>query len=121
LLAGTSTLIWYQNHHEAVLVWAGEGEIEVVSEGQERGQGKVYKLYPGVFYGLDKHDRHFLSATKGDLHVACAFNPPLAGQEDHNQDGVYPAIDDDGTKHYELTPEAVDKLIKPPKTMPKRV
>ncbi len=115
--AGTSTLIWYKNHHEAVFVFAGEGEIEVVTPEQSEGEGTVYKLGPGDFYGLDGHERHFLRATKGDLHVACAFNPPIAGSEDHNEDGVYPAVDDEGNKHFDLTPEVVSKLVQPPKTM----
>ena len=91
----------------------------MVGPDQKEGEGKVYKLFPGCFYGLDKHDRHFLRATKGDLNVACAFNPPLAGKEDHNEHGVYPAIDDEGTRHFDMTPDAVSKLIKPPKTMPR--
>ncbi|KAA0160379.1 hypothetical protein FNF31_04187 [Cafeteria roenbergensis] len=117
LKEGTSTLIWYKNHHEAVFVFAGEGEIEVVTPEQSEGEGTVYKLGPGDFYGLDGHERHFLRATKGDLHVACAFNPPIAGSEDHNEDGVYPAVDDEGNKHFDLTPEVVSKLVQPPKTM----
>lgn len=100
-----------------MFVFAGEGEIEVVTPEQSEGEGKVYELKPGTFYGLDGHERHFLRATKGDLHVSCAFNPPISGTEDHNEDGVYPAIDDAGAKHYELTPEAVAGLIQPPKTM----
>lgn len=117
ILAGTSTLIWYKNHHEAVLVFQGEGEIEVVGPDQKEGEGKVYKLAPGSFYGLDGHERHFLRATKGDMQVACAFNPPIVGSEDHNSDGVYPAVDDSGTEHFTLSEEAVEALILPPKTM----
>jgi L-ectoine synthase len=117
VIAGTSTLIWYKNHHEAVLVFAGEGEIEVVGPDQKEGEGKVYKLGPGTFYGLDGHERHFLRATKGDMEVACAFNPPIAGSEDHDSEGVYPAVDDSGKKHFKLDKEATDALIQPPKTM----
>ena len=102
-----------------MLVIAGEGEIEVVQEGQSEGQGKVYPLRPGTFYGLDGHERHFLRATRGDLECVCAFNPPVAGSEDHDADGVYPAVDDDGGLHADVrsSPESVRRLIQPPKTM----
>merc|ERR1719197_1002279 len=90
LYKGSTTLIWYKNHYEAVFITKGTGQIEVVTPKQERGQGKVYKLKPGDAYLLDKHDRHFLSASAdSDLEVVCAFSPALRGDEDHDEDGAY--------------------------------
>ena len=100
LYAGKTTLIHYKNHVELVFITHGSGKIEVVEEGQKEGEGKVYRLEPGTSYALDKHDRHFLTADEGaDMHVVCTFNPPVDGREDHNEDGVYPVIDDHGTRY----------------------
>ena len=39
-------------------------------------------------YALDKHDRHVLRAEE-ELVMACCFNPPVTGQEVHDEDGAY--------------------------------
>ncbi|MCA2015237.1 ectoine synthase [Vibrio tritonius] len=84
---GTDTHIHYQNHLESVYCISGEGEIEVVG-------GEVYPIQPGTLYVLDKHDEHYLRAyKKGDMVMACVFNPPLTGQETHDSNGVYPLIE----------------------------
>ncbi len=120
LKEGTTTLIWYQNHVEAVYITDGEGTIELVEPGQEQGQGVVHHLKPGTMYVLNGQERHFLSATKGDLKVVCAFNPPIAGSEDHDDRGVYPAVDDDGVAHAVVTEEVMhSKLTKPPASLEK--
>ncbi|WP_028548947.1 ectoine synthase [Paenibacillus sp. UNC451MF] len=84
--AGTETLIWYQNHVEAVYCVEGEGEIEVIG-------GETYKIKPGMLYALDGHERHFLRA-KSQMRMICVFNPPLVGQEVHDESGTYPLIKD---------------------------
>jgi len=51
-------------------VFEGHGTIEVVTEDQKKGEGKVYELAPGTFYGLDKNERHFVCASEdGDMKV----------------------------------------------------
>lgn len=85
--AGTETHIWYQNHLEAVYCVAGEGEIETVAD------GKIYPIKDGTMYALNKHDEHYLRATK-DMRLICTFNPPITGRETHDKDGVYPLIED---------------------------
>lgn len=87
IYAGTETHIWYKNHLEAVYCVGGEGEIETVSD------GKVYPIKDGTMYALDKHDEHYLRATK-DMRMICVFNPPLTGRETHDKDGVYPLVED---------------------------
>lgn len=87
IYAGTETHIHYKNHLEAVYCVAGEGEIETISD------GKVYPIKDGTMYALDQHDEHYLRATK-DMRLICVFNPPLTGQETHDEDGVYPLIED---------------------------
>ena len=46
-----------------------------------------------------------------------AFNPPVAGIEDHNEEGVYPAVDDEGNQFYEMTGEDVRRLTVPPESL----
>ncbi|TDQ35419.1 ectoine synthase [Aureibacillus halotolerans] len=88
IYAGTETHIWYQNHLEAVYCVAGEGEIETVSD------GKVYPITDGTMYALNENDEHYLRATK-DMRMVCVFNPPLTGKETHDENGVYPLIEDE--------------------------
>ena len=85
---GTETEIWYQNHLEAVYCIEGEGEIELIPD------GPTYPISPGMMYALDKNDRHLLRA-KSQLRMVCVFNPPVTGQEVHDENGVYPAATPD--------------------------
>ena len=183
----------YRNHVEAVLVTSGTGTVEVVTEDQKEGEGTVYPLAPGTFYGLNGNERHFLRASDdGDMKVAwyagmmgsqpccaflcalsmtvpcvlscvlccvscvqrlclclcpcpclclrlyvclclylclhvctlacgrghcSAFNPPIAGSEDHNEAGVYPAVGDDGVSRYHIAETDLPALFKPPTTL----
>lgn len=90
LYAGTETYIWYKNHLEAVYCVEGEGELEVLPN------GPVYQITPGTMYALNGHEKHYLRAHT-TLRMMCVFNPPLTGQEVHDQDGVYPLIEEDDT------------------------
>ncbi|MGG1876137.1 ectoine synthase [Paenibacillus cisolokensis] len=82
--AGTETLIWYQNHVEAVYCIEGEGEIEVVG-------GETYHIRPGMMYALDGHEKHYLRA-RSQMRMVCVFNPPLTGAEVHDEHGTYPLL-----------------------------
>lgn len=86
LFAGSETYIWYANHLEAVYCIEGEGEIETIDD------GRIHPIRPGVFYALNKHDKHYLRA-KSQLRMMCVFNPPLTGKEVHDEQGVYPLIE----------------------------
>jgi len=72
----------YQNHLESVYCMSGEGEVETLSD------GKVYPIKPGTVYILDKNDEHILRAFS-EMKMACVFNPPLHGDEVHNEQGAY--------------------------------
>ena len=87
IYAGTETHMEYRNHLETVYCMAGEGEVETVAD------GKVYPIETGTVYVLDKHDKHILRAST-EMKMACVFNPPVTGQEVHDETGAYPAIDD---------------------------
>lgn len=38
----------------------------------------------------------------------------MAGTEDHDKSGVYPAVDDAGVQHYHIEPHVLPSLVKPP-------
>ncbi len=86
--AGTETYIWYKNHVEAVYCIQGEGEIEVLDE------EKTYPIEKGTLYALNGHEKHYLRA-KSDMHMICAFNPPVTGREVHDADGAYSLPEDE--------------------------
>jgi L-2,4-diaminobutyric acid acetyltransferase len=90
----------------------------VKEKGQE-GTGVVHKLSKGSFYQLDGHEKHYLRATKGDLHCICTFNPPVAGTEDHSEEGFYPAVDDNGVAYHSVGSDDMNKLFQPPVTFPR--
>jgi len=85
LHAGTTTLIWYKHHLEAVYCVEGEGELEVLPD------GPTYAIRPGTMYALDGHEKHHLRADK-DLRMICVFTPPLTGSEVHDEEGTYPIV-----------------------------
>lgn len=84
---GTQTYIHYANHLEAVYCIEGEGEVETLDD------GRIHAIRPGVVYALDRHDRHHLRA-RTRLRLVCVFNPPLTGREVHDENGVYPLVEE---------------------------
>ncbi|WP_096435682.1 ectoine synthase [Alteribacter populi] len=83
--AGTETHIWYQNHLEAVYCIEGEGEVVTLKD------EKIHPISANTLYALDEHDEHLLRATT-DMRMVCVFNPPITGQEIHDENGVYPLV-----------------------------
>ncbi len=79
VVAGTESLLEYRNHLEACYCIEGMGEVEDM-------EGNIHKLFPGVLYALDRHDRHFLRATT-DMRLVSIFNPPIQGHESHQLNG----------------------------------
>lgn len=88
IFAGTETYIHYQNHLEAVYCVAGKGEIEDLETGE------VHAISDGTMYALNGHERHHLRASE-DMRLICTFNPPITGREVHDENGVYPLIEED--------------------------
>ncbi|WP_420560767.1 ectoine synthase [Tepidicaulis sp.] len=87
LYAGTVTRMHYKNHLESVYCMEGEAEIETLAD------GKKYQIKPGTIYILDQHDEHILRVHK-EVKMACVFNPPVTGQEVHDESGAYPLVVD---------------------------
>lgn len=84
LRAGSELKMHYQHHLEAVLVLKGRGTIE------DLASGETHALRPGTLYALDQHDRHIVR-PETDILTVCVFNPPVTGQEVHDESGAYPA------------------------------
>ena len=80
---GSELHLEYKHHFETNYCFAGEGEVV------DLASGETHLLRPGVLYALDKNDKHVLRATKGDLRLVCVFNPPLVGNESHDEQGSY--------------------------------
>ncbi len=81
---GAELKMWYKHHLEAVYLTEGKGEIEDLKTGE------IHDLEADTIYALDKHDQHVLRANKGThMRMVCVFNPPVTGQEVHDQDGAY--------------------------------
>lgn len=92
IYAGTETHIHYQNHLEAVYCVAGDGEIETIKD------GKVYPIKDGTMYALNENDEHYLRGGTEDMRLICVFNPAVVGPETHDEEGVYPLLDDNGKR-----------------------
>lgn len=90
LYAGTETKMWYQNHLEGVYCIEGEGTLE------DLATGEVHDVRPGTIYLLNDNDRHVLRATT-QLRMVCTFNPPVTGQEVHDENGAYPLVTSNGS------------------------
>ncbi len=86
--AGTETHIWYQNHLEAVYCIDGDGEVETLKD------NKIYPISKNTVYALDENDEHLLRANT-DMRMICVFNPPITGRETHDENGVYPLMEDE--------------------------
>jgi len=82
LRAGGEWTFHYQHHVEAVYVVSGTGSIE------DLGTGERHPLEPGTLYALNEHDRHTLR-TESELITVCVFNPPVTGNEIHDETGAY--------------------------------
>jgi L-ectoine synthase len=85
IFAGTETRMCYRNHLEAVYCVGGKGSIEVLATGQ------VFPISDGTAYALDQHDEHVLRAET-DMRMICVFNPPVVGDEVHDETGAYPLV-----------------------------
>ena len=72
----------YKNHLEACYCVSGTAFIRN-EETKERTM-----LKPGMVYALDNNDKHSFKALQNTT-LICVFNPPLTGNEVHNEDGNF--------------------------------
>ena len=86
--AGQSNL-WYKNHWEANYVRSGNATLE------NRSTGERWPLKPGVLYCVGPKDRHrIIRDEPSDMRIISVFNPPIEGEETHDEDGAYPPTGD---------------------------
>lgn len=74
----------YEHHIEAVWIVEGTGTLTNLETGEQ------HQLGPGTMYLLDGHERHRVTCDE-QLRMLCVFNPPVTGQEVHDETGAYPA------------------------------
>ncbi len=79
---GMDRVLWYKNHWEANYVIGGHGTLE------DTQSGRSQPLDAGVMYAVGPKDRHRI-VVDADMHVISIFNPPLSGEETHDEDGAY--------------------------------
>ena len=76
----------YKNHLESCYCVAGRATLTNANTGEE------YEITPDVTYVLDEYDAHWFEAHEETV-LICVFNPPLTGNEIHQEDGSYAAPD----------------------------
>ena len=72
----------YNNHQEACYCVSGEAYLEDLITGE------VSKISEGVTYIVDKHQPHLFTALT-EVVLISVFNPPLKGDETHDENGNY--------------------------------
>lgn len=72
----------YKNHLEACYCIQGKGIITDLSNGNS------FSIGVNDCYVLDNHDNHSFEALE-DVILISIFNPPVKGQEIHQEDGSY--------------------------------
>jgi len=83
IAAGSVSEFHYRHHVEAVWVVEGTGTLT------DHETGTEYPLAPGTMYLLNGHERHRVTCVT-QLRMLCVFNPPVTGQEVHDETGTYP-------------------------------
>lgn len=74
----------YRHHVEAVWIVEGRGTLTNLETDE------VHPLAPGTMYLLDGHERHRVNCQT-QMRMLCVFNPPVTGDEVHDETGAYPA------------------------------
>jgi L-ectoine synthase len=81
--ANAEATLWYKHHWEANHILSGTGQVTDLTTGES------WKLEPGMAYNVGPRDRHTVRAHS-DLHLISIFNPPLRGDEQHDEEGTLP-------------------------------
>ena len=82
--AGNSSDLWYKNHWEANYVRQGQGTLV------NRRSGQSWPLQPGVLYCVGPNDQHSVVNTEDPLRIVSVFNPPIEGEETHDEAALSP-------------------------------
>lgn len=77
----------YKNHQESCYCVSGRATLTNDKTGEE------FEITPDTTYVLDDNDPHWFEAHEETV-LICTFNPPLTGQEVHDNEGSYPVDDE---------------------------
>lgn len=72
----------YKHHQEACYCVSGHGELVNLDTKE------AFLIIPETTYVLDNYDNHTFEAFE-DVVLISVFNPPVKGQEVHQEDGSY--------------------------------
>lgn len=93
----------YKNHHETCYCVSGRAILTNSLTGDE------YEILPDTTYILDKNDPHYFEALEETV-LICTFNPPLCGDETHQADGSYAALDEWESPVYSVKSVHISKI-----------
>ena len=85
--AGIRHMWHYKYHLEACYCISGHGMLT-------DEHGNVFDIKPDTCYVLDNYDKHYFQAVD-DTVLISVFNPPVSGDEVHQEDGSYKPADID--------------------------
>src|SRR5699024_1893600 len=85
IAAGTTNDFHYANHIEAVWLTRGKGTLRDLTNDKE------YPLAAGSMYLLDGNEKHQVIVEE-EMQMLCVFNPPVVGDENHDENGIYPLL-----------------------------
>ena len=94
----------YKNHIESCFCISGRGILTDVSTGIET------EIFPDMVYHLEKGDAHYFEALEETI-LVCVFNPPLTGNELHDQDGSYPIKKEWNSPVYGVIKVPIEKVV----------
>lgn len=101
-IVGPGKHSWHYKHHiETCYCVSGSGFIKNENTGDE------HLIEEGVAYCLDKNEPHTFKC-ENVVELICVFNPPLAGNEVHQEDGSYPASKESPVYRVKAVP--IDKV-----------
>lgn len=93
----------YKNHLETCYCVSGWATLTDANTGEQ------FEITADVTYVLDKNDPHYFEAHEETV-LICTFNPPLTGQETHQEDGSYAAADDYRSPVYDVKRVPIEKV-----------
>lgn len=84
IAVGNQCELWYKHHWEANYILEGHGIVSDLTTGES------WPLEAGTMYIVGPDDRHNIEAVS-ELHLISIFNPPLQGDEQHDEEGTLPS------------------------------
>ena len=93
----------YKNHLESCYCVSGSATLT------DAETGNSYHIKPDVTYVLDKNDAHYFEAHEETV-LICTFNPPLKGDEIHDDKGSYPVESGFKSPVYDVKRVPIEKV-----------